>query len=370
MAPRAPKKRASIAPASVQLPLPIQNGSPTKEPPTKKSRGDPIFADIIATLQGADDLNEHCREMLVAFTVPSLSTSKSDRHDVQQLGVRMIGETLKDHLTKLIEAVTTAQTELSEFEGSKNLLLQSFEDARILLEKRQEAKMAAQASHAEAHACMEASECALSEAQVLKKKGDDVIAVLEKSKTDISTVYLEHFKTPMDADEGPHHAFLKPFIVNLGLEESLINALPSSCLKTKEQRGGFDDLVLAQLEKALLEKTAALEKSLADEAPADSERKGVVLSAQETLEGKRLAEKTAADNLDSATTAQTEAEEKVNTASMEWANFEPRVKEAAERLQLHESKRSDFEEGPLKSFLTLQDKEASTFVEEAATAGA
>lgn len=376
MAPRDnKKKRASVAPASA-LPLPIQNGpalpSPEKpkEPPAKRSKVDPIFADIIATLQGAEELNEQCREMLIAFAAPSLSTPKSDRHDVQQLGVRMIGETLKEHYTKLLEAVATAQKVLSVFEGSKNELLQCFEDAKILLEKRQDAKMTAQAAHTEAKASVEAAECALSEVQDQKRKGDDTIAALEKSKTDINAVYLEHFKAPMEADEGPHHSFLKPFIENLGLEESLINALPSSCLKPKEQRGGFDDLVLASLEKALLGKIATLEQSLADEAPGDSERKAAVACAQEALEGKMLAEKTAADNLETATSAQREAEEKVNAAALEWENFEPRVKEAAEKLNLHETKQCEFEEGPLKTFHYLQDKEASTLGEEAATLGA
>merc|ERR1719506_2138414 len=196
------------------------------------------------------------------------------------------------------------------------------------------------------------------------------MAVLEKAKADLKAVYLEHFKTPMDADEGPHHAFLKPFMENLGLEESLINALPSSCVKTKEQRGGFDDLVLAQLDKALLEKIAALETAISDEALADAERKRVVLLAQQDLEGKRLAETAAAGNLETATLAQSEADEDVDKASKDWATFEPRVKEVSDKLSMHEARRSDFEEGPLKTFHTLQEKEAATLIEEAATAGA
>lgn len=373
MAPRG-KKRASVAPASV-LPLPLQNdpsfvASPPKDPPAKKIRVDPIFVDIIATLQGAEDINAHCRDMMVAFVVPSLSTPKSERHDVQQLGVRMIGDTLKDHQNKLIEVVAAAKTELAELEGSKSSLLQCCEEAKRLLGERQEAKTAAEAAHAEAKAGAETSECALSEAQVLKKKGDDAMVAIEKARADINAVYLEHFKAPMDMNEGPHHAFLKPFIENLGLEESLINALPSSCLKTQEQRGGFDNLVLEQLEKALLAKIAALEKSLVDEATADSERKGAVLAAQESLEGKRIAERTAAGNLEAAMTAQGESEEEVSKATKHWEELEPRVKETSDRLHSHETKQHEFEEGALKNFQTLQDKEASMPVEEAASAGA
>merc|ERR1711904_641486 len=63
----------------------------------------------------------------------------------------------------------------------------------------------------------------------------------------MEAAYLEHFKKPMEANECLIFSHLQPFVALLGLEESLTSALPSSCTKPKEQRGGFDDLVLTQL---------------------------------------------------------------------------------------------------------------------------
>merc|ERR1711904_531563 len=90
----------------------------------------------------------------------------------------------------------------------------------------------------------------------------------------------------MANNQGPHYNFLKPFMENLGLEESLINALPSSCVKTKEQRGGFDDLVLSEFQKALVAKQNALQKSVTDEAALVADTKASVVSSFSNVQAK------------------------------------------------------------------------------------
>merc|ERR1712216_565241 len=192
-----------------------------------------------------------------------------------------------------------------------------------------------------------------------QKQGDAKYDDLQKQKAAIEAAYLEHFKTPMEANEGPHHKFLKPFVVTLGLEDSLTSALPSSCTKSKDQRGGFDDLVLTELGKALEKKIADMTQSIADEEAGVSERKASVASAEAVLESKSQAEKTAVADLEVAATSQHAAEEVERKASEEWTTFEPRVQEATDNCNLHDTKRMDFEEGPLKDFMNLRDKEAA-----------
>merc|ERR1711970_1539882 len=163
----------------------------------------------------------------------------------------------------------------------------------------------------------------------------------------------------MDANQGPAHRFLTPFIANLDLEESLVSALPSSCMKTRDNRGGFDDLVLSELERAMVGRIATLEKNVADAAAAISERKATIASAEATIEAKKLAEQNAAADLEAATTAHCEAEAQVAKASEDWTTFEPRVQEAAENHKLHDTKRIEFADGPLKSFETLRESEVA-----------
>lgn len=215
------------------------------------------------------------------------------------------------------------------------------------------------------------AETELSEQKELQTKGDAAYAALEKEKVDLDAAYQEHFKAPMDANEGPHHSFLAPFVANLGLEDSLTSALASVCVKTQEQRGGFDTLVLTELGKALVGKIAALEKSLVDEASGISERKTSVVSAEAVLEAKKLAESTAAANLEAAATTQSEAEAELTKASDDWTTFEPRLQAATDKVAQHDATRMDFVEGALKEFESLRDKEVAVPMEqEAAPLGA
>lgn len=339
--------------------------------PKKKSRVDPAFARIVATLHEADNVNESTREMLVAMASPCLSAPKCERHSVQQLGVTMIDEMLLAHKAKLIDTVEVARKELAELDGSKSALLQRVEDVKASLAAKQVEKTAAHSAHEEAKTATKAAKNAVKEATETQTTGDAAYTALEAEKVAIDTAYQEHFKVPMDANECPHHSYLKPFIETLGLEESLISALPSSCVKTVEQRGGFDTLVLTELGKALVGKIACLEKRIVDDAAGVSERKVNVVSAEAVLETKEVAEKAAAADLEAATAAQSEAEAEVVKANEEWTTFEPRVQEATSNFHVHDTIRIDFEEGALKDFAGLRDKEAPKPVEEeAAVAGA
>lgn len=316
-------------------------------------------------------MSEQCREMLVAMVGPSLSSFKSERHNMQQMGVDMIEEKLQEHKQKLTEAVALARKELDELEGSKSTLSTTLESVKASLEEKKMAFLAAHNAGQEAKTAVKDAESAVAESKNLQKKGDANHAAFEKQKAAIEAAYEEHFKTPMDANESPHHSQLKPFIENLGLEESLTKAVPASCAKSKEERGSFDELVIAELGKALVQKIADLVKSIADEVSGVDARKAAIATAEADLEAKILAEKAAAGDAQAAAAAKHEAEALVTKASEESASYEPRVQEATEKLNSHEALRVDFEEGALKDFTDLRDKEAPAAVEEeAAPAGA
>lgn len=336
--------------------------------PKKRGKVAPMHAGIIATLQGAENLNEQCREMLVGMAAPCLNTFKSERIQLQRTGVTMIEETLNDHQKKLVAAVAVAKRALADLEGSKTSLLQTLDGAKATLEEKRANFLASHTAREDAKAAVQAAETALADVHTAQKKGDANHAALEKQKAAIDAAYQQHFKAPMDANEGPHQAELKPFIKNLGLEESLTSALPSSCLKTKDQRGGFDELVLGELGKALVAKIEGLAHGIAEEAAGVIERKAGVTSAEAVLEAKKAAEKTAEACLEAAANVQHEADWHCALSSQDWSTFQPRVQEATDEHHLRDTMRIDFEEGALKEFASLRDKEAPPPVDEAEAA--
>jgi chromosome segregation ATPase len=283
----------------------------------------------------------------------------------------MIEEMLEAHKDKLIASAGIAQKELSDLEGSKGVLQKNLEDAKTRFEEKKTDFTAAQSARSEVNAAMKAAQRVLNESKDLQKKREGSHAKVEKELADVDAAYQEHFKAPMDASGTPNYDQLKPFIANLGLEDSLSRAVPSSCAKAKEQRGSFDELVLGALGEALVAKIEVLRKTLAEESAAVSECKLALNSAEADLETKTLAEKEAAACLEAAVAAQREAEASAKAATDEWASFEPRVTEATDKFNLENTKRIDFEEGTFKDFVNLRDKEAPAPVEEeCAPAGA
>jgi len=288
----------------------------------------------------------------------------------------MIQEKLEDHKKALVEAVELTQKDLSALEGSKTTLVQNLEQAKAALDEKKASFLAAHTTFEQAKESVIAAGAALAQAKENQKKGDASHESLGNDKAAMEAAYLEHFKKPMEANECLVFAHLQPFVALLGLEESLTSALPSSCTKPKEQRGGFDDLVLTELGKALEGKIAALAKSLEEETVGVAQRKEAVTAAETALESATTVEKTAAADRDAAADAQHAAEAVATKASEEWTTFEPRVKEATDNHNLRDTTRMEFEQGVLKEFFSLRDKvpvpagEDYKAPEEAAPAGA
>lgn len=326
-----------------------------------------MFAGIVSALQGAECLSEQCREMLVSMAAPSLSAPKASRHSVQHLGVTMIEEVLQEGRKQLELALEEAQKELTAIESTKGSLEQMLTTARDVLTAKQGLATTAAAALEDAKAAASTAEAALAEQLELSRQATVAHSTLEKEHAELQEVYEKHFKAPMNANEGPHHEFLEPFLEHLGLEDSLTSALPCSCQKAKEQRGGFDDLVLTELGKALVNKISSLEKVVAEAATKMQELTVAVGSAQTELDARKVSQNAAQSSLEAASAVQTEAETQVSQAENDWSSFEPRLNAATDKVHQQDAKRLDFVEGALKEFQALRDKDVE---QEAATMGA
>lgn len=335
--------------------------------PTKQQRIDPKLEGIVATLQNAEHLNEHCREMLIAMTL-GLATAKTQRHAAQTLGVAMIEQTLQDAKAKFAEAVTSSLDELSSLEASNSVIAARITETEASLMEKQAARNAANSALDAAKRARVNAESVFAEAKELQGQTDASLALLEKEKASLEAAFREHLMTPMENDTTLTHHLLQPFVNKLDLEESLKMALPSSCVKTKEQRGSFDDLVINALINAWNKQVASLTKSIQDEVAVVSERKVAVVAAESSLEGSRAVEQTAATELEAARAAQVEAEGEVSKAKAERDVLGPKLKETAEKHASLKAVLDEYVAGTLATFETLRDKEPAQEV--AATAGA
>merc|ERR1712039_716289 len=165
------------------------------------------------------------------------------------------------------------------------------------------------------------------------------------------------------------YSFLQAYMSKLELEESLAVALPSSCTKSKEQRGAFDDLVISELEKAMITKIESLTKGIEESEPAEAERKAAVIAAETKLKASVETDKAASTELEVATAATIEAERGVTQAKAEEAAMVPSIRQATSKHGDRVLELDNFENGPMASFTKLNNK-VTGLKEEAASAGA
>merc|ERR1711972_305339 len=303
------------------------------------------------------------------MVAPSLSVAKDERHNLQTLGISMIEETLSAAKKKLTDAIDQAQQELSELESTRTSRASRVEETEAALTEKRATEQVKTTALNEAKEALQAAEAALATARDVQIKGDEPVAKLREEKAALETVFQDHFKTPMQANEGPHYSFLQPYIVKLELEESLAIALPSSCAKAKEQRGAFDDLVISELEKAVIAKIESLAKSIAEEEPAEAERKAAVVAAETSLNASVETQKAAATELEAARAATIEAEGVMTQAKAEEAAMAPSIRQATSKHGDCTLELKNFEDGPMETFTKLSNKVAAP-KEEAASAGA
>lgn len=334
----------------------------------KKPRVDTRISSIIDTLENAE-LPDTCRSML-SILAQSLLTPKDARHKLQSMCVAMVDETLQETKSKLMSSIASSQWRLSEIEASKSGLVARVEEAASISSARAEAESLASKALGEASSGVNAAKATVVEKEAAKEKSENDLVSATDEKATAESLVGEHFRAPFDAGESPHYAHLKDMVTKLGLDESFTSALPSSCAKTKEQRGPFDDLVLGEFEKALTRHLASLAEGVtAATAAVPAAEQAATTATTKLHEAETVAEE-AEKALELAKVQAAEGAEKLAEAKKALEAVEPSIGEVTNELCLFKSQLELLECGPLAAFTELRDKMSSTPLEEAAPLGA
>lgn len=329
----------------------------------KKAKVDVRVSGVYETIAAAEQIPESCRAMLAAM-VPSLLTASDARHTVQMACVEMLEATLNEAKGKLEAAIADADARLKELEGSKDTLVQTISEAEACENMCQEVEQEKAVAFTEATCHAEEAAQKVQELEARKASTEKELAAATEEKANVENLVEEHFNANMAAGKGPNYAKLKVLVGSLKLEESLTNALPSSCAKSKEQRGQFDDLVLVELEKALKAHMEALAATVSEKAAAGpalaSDAEAAVTLAERAAQGKKDAEeaaKAAVENLAA-------AKEKLAEARRAPEEILPKIREVTHERDTKTLELNHFENGTIKIFQELRDKVTENKAEE------
>jgi len=183
-----------------------------------------------------------------------------------------------------------------------------------------------------------------------KKTADAKLQTAQVEKVAIESAFENHF-TPMKTEAaGPHFKELEPFLKKIAMEESLLIALPSTCAKSPEHRGTFDNVVLEELEKAISLKISSLTETVATETPASVERQSAVEAAEKELEAKKEAQMQSVPAFEAAQKEQTDRQAVLTRAKHAMAEFQPQVDLVTGLLETAKTALEAFETGPMAGF--------------------
>lgn len=327
-----------------------------------------MFVEIQDALKKAEHLPTNVRAMLAAMVPSSFANTREERSEQQVAVIQWVEEALKQEQAKLTAETDVVAAKLAQVEAGKALQVAEVQKAEATLNAKKELIPLKKNALAEATIAMSTTKKILAEKQAEQATCDAPFLAMKKEQDGLAAAFVEHFKVPLDAGEALHYAALQPFLSNLDLEESFMVSVPSSCMKTKEERGSFDDVVLQALEQALLDRATQIKDAVSNRSPESEAREAGVLKTEEQLAVDRTAQERAQAEL-----AAAQKDVEVGAAALKEieevaASIGADLKTALKQSDKVRFIQEGFEQGPFAKFRTCKDGIAAS--ELCATAGA
>ena len=351
LTPMAPKKAATK-----------RGGAQVAEPAAKKAKADPHLAGVVEALEKAADLPDSCRKMLLACIPHCFSAPPEERHVSQAEATRMIGEVIQGVESALCKAADDQSARVVEVEASKSGLQAALTQAEAALAAAEEEIQAKTTTLEEATAAVQSAKTSVRDAEEAQRAGDAELLQAQQSKAALEKGIESDLRAIVEGLGEPEEHFqaLLPLLSGLGLDESLMSALPSTCKKTAADRGSFDAMVLEQLGARLKEQAVSLAGVVEEATPAAQARAFAVEAAQAELQKAEEAEKRAVEALEVARAGQQAAAAGAAAAKEKVDAFEPEYTQATQERDAKAGALENFRLYNVACFEQLRDQAPSS----------
>jgi hypothetical protein len=234
----------------------------------------------------AVDLPEVVRDMLIAMVPGSLGVPVDERQKFQGDCVAMIEETLAAVKAKNGNLIADEDVRVADVVNQKAALQAKVDEFEGSLQKQQEAVAARKMEVAEAKSQLSEATKSAAASVDSQREGDTDIEVAKQERDDIESMLDVTLKAVQEGswetekDAKKLVAQLVLVLKKIGLDASLITALPAACTKKPEAWGSFDSMVIEQVAQGLKSHSQSLASTLAAAAPAAAERAAAVTAAE------------------------------------------------------------------------------------------
>lgn len=333
----------------------------------KKAKTDPALTSIAQVIMEAEDLPDRCRNMLIDSLPFSLMVAADQRQEIQVAVVEMVDQTLNSKKISMEAAVASAEAKLANLEASQGEVASNAERAEAAVATQNQVVQGAKSALAEKTAATNASLATLSDQRAEHETLNAKFAVAQAEKSALEAAFEEHFKPMKEGAAGQHFKGLEPHLKSVEIESSLLIAVPSSCAKSKEQRGPFDLVVLEELEKAVITKISALAETVAAETPASAAREAAIEASEKDHEMKKAEQKAVVVEFEAAQKELVDLEGALSSARKAVLELQPQIDATTELVEKEKAALADFEAGTLACFVKYS--KATAVSDEALVAG-
>lgn len=329
--------------------------------PAKRPRVGGAVAAVMDAIEGAR-LPEACRKMLLSVIPHSLSVPSDLRDQCQEWAVATVAAALDELHAAMRQAVEVEETDIADIASSKDRLVQGAKLADEQLAAATATTDANTTSLSEAKDAVAGAEVVVPEAQDAQRCAEELVRAAEAAKEKVDFLLQEHFAPLREegepGEDQPHLDAITPLAKSLGMDDSLVEAIPGACSKPSSQRGNFDSMVVAEMDRILGVHAQELGAKLDAAAAAHTERTASSEAAAQSALAAKEAWQLAESQHHGALEHQRKMAEHAQEAQFAVAEFEPRYKQATAVRDQKLAELEDFARVVLGSFQALRHEVA------------
>eukprot|EP00927_Polykrikos_kofoidii_P068499 TRINITY_DN63869_c0_g1_i1.p1 TRINITY_DN63869_c0_g1~~TRINITY_DN63869_c0_g1_i1.p1 ORF type:complete len:421 (+),score=85.60 TRINITY_DN63869_c0_g1_i1:79-1263(+) len=313
------------------------------------------FAAIKETLLEAEGYPKSVRSMLVACFNEAVGIPRDCRHKSQETLVGWVGEVLASVAKTMQEAVVVSEAQVTEAITERETNAAAEKEALEVLASKNEALDSAKEALVVATSAQRDTKEALAVAENEQIKVDRDLADAAKRQSDLQDS-ISRLATVLERSPAAPEDIEALLAVgkNVGIEPSMLTALPGALAKTVESRGEFDKIVFDSFERELKQNVANLESVIAAGTEAARDRAAKVADAKLVNEDAVKALNSETESVKEASQNKADAESFVRAAEKSLEQIAPTIKLREERASELRSKLQSFEDKIIAQFKDLE----------------
>lgn len=324
---------------------------------------DPVSLQCDVITQGVlrSTVPDPVKSMLTAMLESALRCGKDERHRYQEGVVSMLQDALQGVQHDIEKTIAEKQEHLAGSDKIRSERQAAVKAAEEDLEDKKKATDLCKYALADDAQAFKNAKEAVAEAQAAQKRAEKEFEALVKHKDRLQSTVSDFVRPLVEgtATGDDAHRLAESLMVSLsklGLDESMMTAIPEAITKEPSARGSFDASVVSGLQEELEKRLASDSNDISAAEPAKDQCAAGLKAAEATFEAAKEKQHGGAEAYNNARAAQKDSEASLKLAIQVLNNLEPEIKKIQKELAAAQKDLDEFCSGAKHAFAELRDR--------------